>query len=85
MVGRGIRRQAALYKPSAKEREEHEKSHIPFRRWCEVCVMGTSKSASHKSSDKEEKSISYDYAVPKSKEGKEEDTNMSAYTNGIGS
>ena len=80
MVGRGIKGQVASYKPSTKEKEEHEKSHIPFRRWCEFCVMGESKNASHKSSDKEEKNqvptISYDYAVPKSKEGKEEDIKM---------
>ena len=40
MVGRGVRAQATSYKPSAKEKEEHEQSHIPLRWWCEICVMG---------------------------------------------
>ena len=71
MVGRGIRGQAAAYKPSAKGKEEYEKSHIPFRRWYEFYEMGKSKNAPRKSSDKAEKNqaptISYDHAVPKSK------------------
>ena len=83
MVGRGIKGQVASYKPSAKEKEEHEKSHIPFRRWCEFSVMGKSKNASHKSSDKEEKNqvptISYEYALPKSKDVKEEEIKCGRY------
>ena len=27
-------------KPSQKEVEEHERTHLPFRSWCEHCVKG---------------------------------------------
>ena len=26
--------------PSAKEREDHDRTHLPFREWCDVCVCG---------------------------------------------
>ena len=29
--------------PTQAEREEHERTHIPFRPWCEACVKGKSK------------------------------------------
>ena len=80
LVGRGVRGQEASYKPGPKEKGEQEKSHILLMRWGELCVMGKSKRASHRSSDKEEKNqvptIAYDYALPKSKDGKEEDIKM---------
>ena len=27
-------------KPTQKEREEHEATHVPFRDWCAHCMMG---------------------------------------------
>ena len=29
--------------PSKEEREEHEKTHLPFRNWCRHCVRGRCK------------------------------------------
>ena len=29
--------------PSKEEREEHEKTHLPFRNWCQHCVRGRGK------------------------------------------
>ncbi len=29
-------------KPSVKEVEDHERTHLPFRSWCKHCVMGCS-------------------------------------------
>ena len=29
--------------PSAEERSEHEKTHLPFRSWCRHCVRGRGK------------------------------------------
>ena len=29
--------------PSKEEREEHEKTHLPFRNWCRHCVRGRGK------------------------------------------
>ena len=29
--------------PSAEERIEHEKTHLPFRSWCRHCVRGRGK------------------------------------------
>ena len=30
----------ARNKPTQKEREEHEATHVPFRDWCANCMMG---------------------------------------------
>ena len=35
--------------PSKQEREEHERTHIPFRCWCEHCVRGSGMQYPHKS------------------------------------
>ena len=29
--------------PSKAEREEHEKTHLPYRSWCRHCVLGRGK------------------------------------------
>ena len=29
--------------PAREEREEHEKTHLPFRNWCRLCVEGQGK------------------------------------------
>ena len=31
---------AAPRTPTKAEREEHDVSHVPYRPWCRVCVMG---------------------------------------------
>ena len=34
-------------KPSQSEVDDHERTHIPFRNWCKLCVFGRAKSSSH--------------------------------------
>ena len=34
-------------KPSQREIDEHELTHLPFRSWCEHCVKGKGKEAAH--------------------------------------
>ena len=36
------------YKPSPKEVEEHNVTHMPFRSWCPFCVKGKAKDESQK-------------------------------------
>ena len=51
-------------KPSQKEVEEHERTHLPFRSWCEHCVKGKAKSHPHYKQDEEDvgiPTISWDY------------------------
>ena len=45
MVAKGIR---CENKPSPQEVEEHEKTHVPFRIWCQHCVMGRGKEDHHR-------------------------------------
>ena len=35
------------------EREEHEKTHIPFRSWCRACVKGRNRKHAHKKRSEE--------------------------------
>ena len=30
---------------SKEEREEHERTHLPYRSWCEICVKGRARKA----------------------------------------
>ena len=39
--------------PTKAEREEHEKTHLPFRSWCRHCVRGRGKEMPHRSSSEE--------------------------------
>ena len=34
--------------PTRAEREEHEVSHLPYRSWCRICVMGKGKEDAHR-------------------------------------
>ena len=34
--------------PSKEEREEHEKTHLPYRSWCRHCVRGRGKHRAHR-------------------------------------
>ena len=39
-------------KPTAREREEHEATHMPFRDWCAHCMMGRGRTHHHVSKKK---------------------------------
>ena len=34
--------------PTKAEREEHERSHLPYRGWCETCVRARGVATAHK-------------------------------------
>jgi thiol-disulfide isomerase/thioredoxin len=44
-------------KPSEKEVDEHNASHIPFRDWCPACVRGRGKSVGHYAKEHEEDQV----------------------------
>ena len=41
-------------KPTAREREEHEATHMPFRDWCTHCMMGRGRTRHHVSKKRSE-------------------------------
>ena len=52
-------------KPSQREIDEHERTHMPFRSWCKHCVMGRSDGNAHRKSknhdQQEVTTVSCDY------------------------
>ena len=34
-------------KPTQREREQHEATHVPFRDWCAYCMMGRGRTHHH--------------------------------------
>ena len=36
-----------VYKPSPAEVEKHERTHLPWRPWCEACVAGMARDWPH--------------------------------------
>ncbi len=40
--------------PTAREREEHNKTHLPFRSWCTECVKGRGRNLPHRRADHRE-------------------------------
>ena len=41
-------------KPTAREREEHEATHMPFRDWCTHCMVGRGRTHRHVSKKRSE-------------------------------
>ena len=41
-------------KPTRREREEHEATHMPFRDWCAYCMMGRGRTHHHIAKQKSE-------------------------------
>ena len=66
--------------PSQREREEHERTHLPFRDWCTHCIKAKSRNDPHKRETDEMKSeelrdeaistVSFDYSYFNDKLGK---------------
>ena len=64
--------------PTREEFEEHMRTHIPFRTWCEFCVKGKSRSDAHRKDAGEKASLGEDsipriginYTFPRQEEGK---------------
>ena len=65
--------------PTAEEREVHNRTHMPYRAWCEFCIRGKADSAPHrrrkslgdKSQENPVVSIDYMYMTPAAKETEE--------------
>ena len=54
-------------KPSEKEVEEHERTHLPYRNWCGVCVRGKGRDDDHRKVVDRERGLSeysFDYCFP---------------------
>ena len=47
--------------PSKEEREEHEKTHLPFRNWCRHCVRGRGKEEADAKTDQEVAEVHLDF------------------------
>ena len=53
--------------PTDKEREDHERTHLPFRNWCYHCVRGKGRDLDHRKAVEEERGLSeysFDYCFP---------------------
>ena len=53
--------------PTAKERADHETTHLPFRNWCYHCVRGKGRDLDHRKGIEEERGLSeysFDYCFP---------------------
>ena len=46
-----VRARKAVYKPSREEVERHERTHHPWRPWCEDCVAGMARDWPHGARD----------------------------------
>ena len=54
----GIRKGLCVWnKPSQREIDDHERTHIPFRNWCKHCVFGRAKSTNHEKDKEDEKGV----------------------------
>ncbi len=54
-------------KPSQKEVDDHELTHLPYRNWCAVCVRGKGKDLDHRKvvgDEREVSEYSFDYFFP---------------------
>ena len=51
-----VRGKAIVTGPTQEEFEEHMRTHIPCRNWCEFCVKGKSKNDPRRSSAGDERS-----------------------------
>ena len=49
-------------KPTKQERELHELTHLPYQRWCSVCVQAKGKHAPHPTSQDRTPIIKLDVA-----------------------
>ena len=53
--------------PTDKEKEDHERTHLPFRNWCYHCVRGKGRDLDHRKAVDEERGLSeysFDYCFP---------------------
>ena len=48
-----------------EERDEHERTHIPFRCWCRACVKGRKRNMAHRQKSEEAKKEERTHGVPR--------------------
>ena len=71
--------QQRIITPKLKERQEHERLHIPYRSWCRHCVAARASNPAHRGrrfaiaveEDKDMKQVSYDYCFMREQPGSE--------------
>ena len=54
-------------RPTQKDVDDHERTHLPYRNWCSVCVRAKGKGAAHRRDVGKERGLSeysFDYCVP---------------------
>ena len=54
-------------KPSEKEVEDHNRTHLPYRNWCPLCVRAKGKDMDHRKAVEGERGLaeySFDYCFP---------------------
>ena len=59
--------------PDAREVEEHNLTHVPYRNWCPHCVMGRGKDLDHRRSIEDARRVrefSFDYFFPGDEHGR---------------
>ena len=71
--------QSGVTMPSLKERQEHERTHLPYRSWCRHCVAARASNPTHRGrrfptaveEDKDTKQGSYDCCFMRDQPGME--------------
>jgi hypothetical protein len=65
--GESIRMIADPRRPTEKEVEKHNLTHLPYRNWCPVCVAAKGKDLDHRKDVREDRGLpefSFDYCFP---------------------
>ena len=59
--------------PTAQEVEEHEKTHLPYRRWCSTCVAARLRDDGHsaRNVDDEVEEVHFDYCFLRNVRGED--------------
>ena len=71
--------QSRVMMPTLKERQEHERTHLPYRSWCRHCVAARASNHAHRGrkfptaieEDKDTMQVSYDYCFMRDQPGME--------------
>ena len=67
---RDVKKPKMLQKPNSELVEAHERTHLPFRSWCEACVKGRGKEEACKKrsgedAEREMPEVHFDFCFPK--------------------
>ena len=62
-----VKRMTDPRKPTEREVEDHNRTHLPYRNWCPCCVQAKGKDMDHRTEIKDERALnefSFDYCFP---------------------